>query len=66
MTGVVYDDKFSIHKCLWDENYSESPQRYTSILDRYYYFSRLKYIYYLMANQCMYIALRLTVAMHWD
>lgn len=34
MTGVVYDDDFTRHRCLWDENYSENPQRYTSILDR--------------------------------
>ncbi|KAL4113721.1 hypothetical protein QTP88_017298 [Uroleucon formosanum] len=34
MTGIVYDDNFITHKCLWDENYSENPQRYTSILDR--------------------------------
>lgn len=37
MTGIIYDDNFTIHKCLWDENYSENPQRYTSILDRYNY-----------------------------
>ncbi|XP_008185547.1 histone deacetylase 6 isoform X1 [Acyrthosiphon pisum] len=34
MTGVVYDDNFITHKCLWDENYSENPQRYISVLDR--------------------------------
>ncbi|VVC32623.1 Histone deacetylase superfamily,Histone deacetylase domain [Cinara cedri] len=34
MTGVVYDDDFTVHGCLWDENYSESPQRFTSILQR--------------------------------
>lgn len=39
MTGIIYDDNFILHKCLWDENYSENPHRYTSILHRY------KYIY---------------------
>lgn len=34
MTGVIYDDNFTTHKCLWDEYYSENPQRYTSVLER--------------------------------
>ncbi|XP_050539319.1 histone deacetylase 6-like [Daktulosphaira vitifoliae] len=34
MTGIVYDDKFVEHRCLWDDNYSENPSRYTSIIDR--------------------------------
>ncbi|XP_050435603.1 polyamine deacetylase HDAC10-like [Adelges cooleyi] len=35
MTGIVYDHgAFIGHKCLWDENYSENPLRYTSIVDR--------------------------------
>ncbi|XP_026812396.1 histone deacetylase 6-like [Rhopalosiphum maidis] len=34
MTGVIYDNNFTTHKCLWDEYYSENPQRYTSVLER--------------------------------
>ncbi|XP_025203106.1 histone deacetylase 6-like [Melanaphis sacchari] len=34
MTGIIYDNNFTTHKCLWDEYYSENPQRYISILER--------------------------------
>ncbi|KAE9544638.1 hypothetical protein AGLY_000180 [Aphis glycines] len=34
MTGVIYDNNFTTHKCLWDEYYSENPLRYTSVLER--------------------------------
>lgn len=40
VTGVVYDDSFTEHDCLWDENYSENPGRYTCIMDRYVYHVR--------------------------
>lgn len=52
MTGVVYDDDFAVHECVWDENYSESPQRYTSILDRCvtYIIMSIRYFIYYKTN----------------
>lgn len=34
-TGVIYDDQFMDHFCLWDSGYPENPQRYESIIKRY-------------------------------
>lgn len=34
-TGIIYDDQFVNHLCLWDPNYQENPQRYESIIKRY-------------------------------
>lgn len=33
-TGIIYDDQFSNHLCMWDPNYQENPQRYESIIKR--------------------------------
>ncbi|VVC27104.1 Hypothetical protein CINCED_3A008507 [Cinara cedri] len=33
-TGIVHDDQFSNHLCIWDSNYPENPQRYESIIKR--------------------------------
>ncbi|XP_014256161.1 histone deacetylase 6 isoform X1 [Cimex lectularius] len=33
-TGLVFDNKMIEHKCLWDENYPECPDRLTSIIHR--------------------------------
>ncbi|XP_043492900.1 histone deacetylase 6 isoform X2 [Polistes fuscatus] len=33
-TGIVYDRSMEDHKCLWDENYPECPERLTRILER--------------------------------
>lgn len=33
-TGLVYDKRMVEHKCLWDENYQECPERFTSVLQR--------------------------------
>lgn len=33
-TGIAYDDIMALHKCEWDDNYPENPQRYHSIMCR--------------------------------
>ncbi|XP_055910185.1 histone deacetylase 6 isoform X1 [Eupeodes corollae] len=33
-TGVIYDESMSEHRCLWDGNYPERPERFTRILER--------------------------------
>ncbi|XP_049543518.1 histone deacetylase 6 isoform X1 [Anopheles darlingi] len=33
-TGVVYDDRFVLHRCLWDPNYPECPERYLEVMKR--------------------------------
>uniref|UniRef100_A0A182S7G0 Uncharacterized protein n=1 Tax=Anopheles maculatus TaxID=74869 RepID=A0A182S7G0_9DIPT len=27
-TGILYDERFALHRCLWDSNYPECPERY--------------------------------------
>jgi histone deacetylase 6 len=34
-TGIVYDRCMSEHKCIWDPNYPECPERCTRVLERY-------------------------------
>nr|XP_050853987.1 histone deacetylase 6 isoform X1 [Vespula vulgaris] len=33
-TGIVYDHSMEDHRCLWDDNYPECPDRLTRILER--------------------------------
>lgn len=33
-TGLVYDEKFAEHRCLWDTGYPECPERFTRVLER--------------------------------
>lgn len=33
-TGFVYNDSNVDHYCLWDENYEETPRRYTRTFER--------------------------------
>lgn len=33
-TGIIYDDSMALHKCEWDENYPENPERYLAVMDR--------------------------------
>jgi histone deacetylase 6 len=33
-TGVVFDLKMLEHKCLWDSNYPENPERLSAVLER--------------------------------
>lgn len=33
-TGLVFDQSMAEHRCLWDENYPECPERFTRILER--------------------------------
>lgn len=33
-TGIICDDQFSNHLCIWDPNYPENPQRVESIIKR--------------------------------
>ncbi|XP_075221474.1 histone deacetylase 6 isoform X2 [Lycorma delicatula] len=33
-TGLIYDDRMTEHRCLWDPNYQECPERFTCIIDR--------------------------------
>ncbi|XP_071547214.1 uncharacterized protein HDAC6 isoform X2 [Panulirus ornatus] len=33
-TGVVYDERMAEHRCLWDENYPENPERLMVTLQR--------------------------------
>jgi hypothetical protein len=34
-TGIVYDRDMTEHKCIWDPNYPECPERFTRVLERY-------------------------------
>lgn len=33
-TGLVYDYSMADHKCLWDENYPECPERFLKVMER--------------------------------
>lgn len=33
-TGLVYDGRMVDHRCLWNDNYPECPERLTKIIDR--------------------------------
>ncbi|XP_067641178.1 histone deacetylase 6 isoform X2 [Eurosta solidaginis] len=33
-TGIVYDETMSQHRCLWDENHPERPERFIRVLER--------------------------------
>ena len=33
-TGLVFDNSMTEHRCLWDPNYPECPERLSKILDR--------------------------------
>lgn len=33
-TGLVYDTRMAEHRCLWDPNFPECPERFTRVLDR--------------------------------
>lgn len=33
-TGLVYDDRMAEHRCLWDVEYPECPERFTRVLER--------------------------------
>lgn len=33
-TGVVYDRSMAEHRCLWDTNYPECPERFSRVLER--------------------------------
>jgi hypothetical protein len=34
-TGIVYDRRMTEHKCIWDLNYPECPERFIRVLERY-------------------------------
>jgi histone deacetylase 6 len=34
-TGIIYDRCMTEHKCIWDPNYPECPERFTRVLERY-------------------------------
>ncbi|KAF2878979.1 hypothetical protein ILUMI_27189 [Ignelater luminosus] len=33
-TGIIYDDRMTLHECPWDPNYPEKPDRYQVVLQR--------------------------------
>lgn len=33
-TGLVYDRRMAEHRCIWDPNYPECPERFTRVLER--------------------------------
>jgi histone deacetylase 6 len=33
-TSVIYDESMTQHFCLWDQNYPECPERFTSVINR--------------------------------
>ena len=47
-TGVVYDMAMAEPRCLWDNDYPECPERFTSVLNRFGNRSRKTY-----APKCM-------------
>jgi hypothetical protein len=59
-TGIVYDRRMTEHKCIWDPNYPECPERFTRVLERYGMVEVLC-IGLLLASEVM-MALRLSVA----
>lgn len=34
-TGLVYDHRMAEHKCLWDPDFPECPERFTRVMERY-------------------------------
>lgn len=34
-TGLVYDNRMSQHRCLWDPKFPECPERFTRVMERY-------------------------------
>ncbi|XP_040173259.1 histone deacetylase 6 isoform X2 [Anopheles arabiensis] len=34
-TGILYDERFALHRCLWDTNYPECPERYLRVMERF-------------------------------
>jgi hypothetical protein len=51
-TGIVYDRRMREHRCLWDPNYPECPERFTTVLERYGFVEMLL-IGLLLAKQVM-------------
>ena len=33
-TGLIYDRRMAEHRCLWDQNYPECPERFTEVMRR--------------------------------
>ena len=33
-TGVVYDERLMEHKCLWDDEFPERPERFSAVVER--------------------------------
>lgn len=33
-TGIIYEESMAEHRCLWDQNYPECPERLTSVINR--------------------------------
>jgi histone deacetylase 6 len=33
-TGIIYDRHMTEHKCIWDPNYPECPERFIRVLER--------------------------------
>lgn len=33
-TGLIYDNRMSEHRCLWEPDYPECPERFTRVLER--------------------------------
>lgn len=36
-TGLVFDHRMAEHKCLWDAEFPERPERFTRVMERYIY-----------------------------
>uniref|UniRef100_A0A182R9J4 Protein deacetylase HDAC6 n=1 Tax=Anopheles funestus TaxID=62324 RepID=A0A182R9J4_ANOFN len=50
-TGILYDDRFALHRCLWDSNYPECPERYLRVMER---FAMVQ-----LVERCQFLATRL-------
>lgn len=41
-TGLVFDNRMAEHKCLWDSEFPERPERFTRVMERYAYISKIE------------------------
>lgn len=37
-TGLVFDNRMAEHKCLWDAEFPERPERFTRVMERFKFF----------------------------
>jgi histone deacetylase 6 len=53
-TGIVYDHSMAEHKCLWDSNYPECPDRYHKVFKRCQELNLIKRCKYIPSRKAEY------------